>query len=96
MLLQVCSNCHNADQAFGGLNVTTTWTRRRPTQSCWLDKDSLAFKSGRNASCGCSGRFAQVAMASLIQFVQGELDKSAQKLDAGRVVAHRSEQQRIR
>ena len=91
VLVQVCNTCHNPQLNSGNLNITPYF---QPS-SLTTNRDGWAkilakLKAGEMPPPGIPGP-APDTMATLVRFVQAELDKGDrnQKPDPGRTIAHR-------
>ena len=91
VLVQVCNNCHNAQLNSGNLNITPYFqpSSLSSNRDGWA-KILAKLKAGEMPPPGIPGPSPE-AMAALISFVQGEIDKgdANQKPDPGRTIAHR-------
>jgi cytochrome c553 len=91
VLVEVCRNCHNSDVKSGNLDIANYLQASTLTSNPdgWA-KILARLKAGEMPPPGTPGSSPET-VASLIRFVESELDESSrtQKPDAGRVIAHR-------
>ena len=91
VLVQVCNACHNPQLNSGNLNITPFFqpSSLSSNRGGWA-KIVAKLKAGEMPPPGIPGPSPE-AMATLIRFVQTELDKADQnqKPDPGRTIAHR-------